>query len=488
MRPGKNARGALALALLFFGAAAARCADVKIKVAKFDIRPSSAPVSRELRERINKEVPPESPPVVKSTGTAKSAIGPGFTLIPLPAYVFNRNEGSWIGGLTPIFRANKKGEVEDIFAPLYLHNKYVGETVTLNYFGYRGHSTQFHAILSQATKFEHQYELGYKDNAAIDGDYILGIDALTSKSAYHRFFGFGNNTVNSFETQHTFRDSVFRLTGGIHVSDTLSLSAATRYRGVSIEHGASPTLPQTQDVFPDVSGVADSPDVIGNGLTLAYDTRDNQLTPLTGTYATAFAEYDQNVQFQDHNRWWRLTGEARRYIPYEHEGFSAVFVIHAMADAVVGQDEDSDTQDTFERDTGQVDVFGNPIFEPVVSKRNLHSGVPFYERPNLGGENSLRGFGRYRYVDNLAYQVNLENRITLVQRTVMGNLIELEFAPFVDIGRVGRRIRNEHWFRRAQINPGAGLRVIARPNIAGRLDVGYGKDGVNAFVGLDYPF
>jgi hypothetical protein len=33
-----------------------------------------------------------------------------------------------------------------------------------------------------------------------------------------------------------------------------------------------------------------------------------------------------------------------------------------------------------------------------------------------------------------------------------------------------------------------GLRLLARPNIASRLDAAYGRDGVNVFVGLDYPF
>ncbi len=460
----------------------------KLFIDPVEIRISSGPVSNEVKEKINASVPPNSPPMIVPADLKTTGLNKGYTMVPLPAFVYNRNEGSWIGGLTPIFRANEQGEVDNIYAPLYLHNKYIGETFTFNYFGYRHTTEQFHLILSYATKFEHQFEFGYKNTRALDGDYIFGVDAFTNKSAFHRFFGFGNTSQNSFETQHTFRESVFKLTGGIHVSDKVQLLAETRYRGVQLEHGASPTLPQTQDVFPDVPGVSDSPDVVGNGLTLAYDTRDNELTPLKGTYATMFAEYDQNVQFGDHNRWWRLTGEARRYIPYDDWGFQGVFVIHGLADAVVGQDENTATQDTFEQSNGQVDGLGNPIFEPVAAKRALRTGVPFYERPTIGGEDSMRGFGKYRYVDNLAYTLNFENRITLLQRTVMGNLIELEMAPFVDIGRVGRTIRNEHWFRRAQVNPGCGFRVIARPNIAARLDVGYGKDGANAFVGLDYPF
>jgi len=32
------------------------------------------------------------------------------------------------------------------------------------------------------------------------------------------------------------------------------------------------------------------------------------------------------------------------------------------------------------------------------------------------------------------------------------------------------------------------LRILARPHVVGRLDVAYGRDGENLFVGLDYPF
>jgi hypothetical protein len=39
-----------------------------------------------------------------------------------------------------------------------------------------------------------------------------------------------------------------------------------------------------------------------------------------------------------------------------------------------------------------------------------------------------------------------------------------------------------------EFNPGLGLRAVVRPNIVGRIDVGFGKDGPAVFVGLGYPF
>ena len=65
-------------------------------------------------------------------------------------------------------------------------------------------------------------------------------------------------------------------------------------------------------------------------------------------------------------------------------------------------------------------------------------------------------------------------------------MIELEAAPFLDFGRVNKEFLGR--LGRTQFNPGVGIRAISRPNVVGRVDVAYGRDGGNVFVGLDYPF
>jgi len=42
--------------------------------------------------------------------------------------------------------------------------------------------------------------------------------------------------------------------------------------------------------------------------------------------------------------------------------------------------------------------------------------------------------------------------------------------------------------RQFEFNPGLGVRAVVRPNIIGRVDVGFGHDGPAVFVGLGYPF
>ena len=439
-----------------------------------------------MKERVNDLIPPSGARVLTDANLEKSAVGPGYSIIPLPAFTYNRNEGAWIGGLAAIFRANAKGEVEDIYAPLYLHNKLVGETFTFNYYGYRGKSTQYHAILSHATKVERVVDLSYKNSGAEDDYFIFGVQANSAKSAFNRFYGFGNRVSDQTETTYTMGDSNLKLTGGVNVTPNVAVFATERYRVVTLENGVSPTLPQTTDKFPDAPGI-DGASVIGHGLTVSYDTRDNPLTPIHGSYGTLFGEYDQNLKFTERIQWWRVTGEFRNYLP--HADDRMVLVTHAMIDGVVGQDENTTLEDFIEQDTGLVDVNGNPIFQSVAAgKRVVRRGVPFYERPTLGGETTLRAFGRGRFVSNVAILINIEERISLVQKQIMGNVIEVELAPFLDAGRVGRSFTSEKIVSNMQFNPGIGLRVLARPNIAGRLDVGYGRDGANVYVGLDYPF
>ena len=91
-----------------------------------------------------------------------------------------------------------------------------------------------------------------------------------------------------------------------------------------------------------------------------------------------------------------------------------------------------------------------------------------------------------RFVDDNLYLVNLEERIRIHEKRIFDNPIELEAAPFLDFGRVNRNFIDR--LQRTQFNPGVGIRALSRPNVVGRLDVGYGKDGGNVFVGLDYPF
>src|SRR5262245_45008186 len=57
-----------------------------------------------------------------------------YTILPIPAVHYDRNERYWAGMVMPVLQTNPKDELQNIYAPFYMHNQYVGETVGLNYY------------------------------------------------------------------------------------------------------------------------------------------------------------------------------------------------------------------------------------------------------------------------------------------------------------------------------------------------------------------
>jgi hemolysin activation/secretion protein len=113
--------------------------------------------------------------------------------------------------------------------------------------------------------------------------------------------------------------------------------------------------------------------------------------------------------------------------------------------------------------------------------------VPFLEQSILGGENTLRGYGRNRFIDNSFLLLNLEERIRLFRWEIFNVTADWEVAPFMDMGTVMEDLGKLAWSN-FEFNPGIGFRATVRPNIVGRVDVGFGKEGPAVYVGLGYPF
>ena len=382
----------------------------------------------------------------------------GYTVIPLPSISYNRNERYWIGTLTSLLKANAKGDIEDIWAPQYLYNPIVGHGGTLSYYSYPSDTVQYHAMAWYSQKVDRGVEFGYKDLGAGAGRYILAADFAAFKNPFARFFGFGSRAPAYQETAYTSRELQIKLTAGINLTPDFSFMLTERYRNVRIDDNIIPSLPSTKQLFETIPGI-EGAQVLGHGLTLRYDTRDSQLMPTKGTYVNALAEFAHNLKTDEENQWGHVTLDARRLFPH---GGDKVFLARLFFNGVFGH----------------------------IERKGTTLGVPFYEQPTLGGEDTLRAFGRNRYTGTWAVLANIEERVPVLSKRFFDHAIEIEVAPFLDVGRVGQTgVSAGHLlFRDIQVNPGAGFRLLAKPNVVGRLDIGYGRDGANVFVGLDYPF
>jgi hypothetical protein len=380
-----------------------------------------------------------------------------YTIIPLPAFANNQNEGYWLGGIMPILKADSKGEVKEILMPQYLYNSKVGHYGSLNYFAYPSDTEQYHALAWFGQKLDQGIDLGYKNVDA--GGYIFAADFTAFKDPFARFFGFGSRTTQAQETNYTSRELLVKLTAGIKLTPDLALMLTERYRNVRVDNGIVDSLPATAQQFPVIPGIQGA-QVLGHGLTLRYDTRDSQLMPTKGAYVNVLAEFNQNLQPQEENQWGHVALDARQFTP--HLSGRMTFVARALFAGVFGH----------------------------IERRGTELGVPFYEQPTLGGEATLRAFGNGRYIGSWAVLLNLEERVTVLSKTISDLNAHLEIAPFLDIGRVGQNSEKalRPFLKDLQINPGIGFRLLIKPTVVGRFDVAYGRDGGNVFVGIDYPF
>ena len=369
-------------------------------------------------------------------------------VFPVPAVSSTRNDGNEAGLIVPIMLTDPDGELKYLMAPMVIHNSIVGTRGVFNLFRYEpgGRETRFVASLTE--KIERKILFSYTDPAFSNGRYFLQFGGTYFKNATARFFGIGQDSTAGDETNYTAREYRANWRFGIYANEVTQISIGQRFRDVQLQPGAT-DLPYTVARFGDVPGVIGESTIIGNRVSFHYDTRNNLVTPTDGMAVTAYAELAQNLRNGDHPVYSRYELEVKQLFPSESK--RAILVVRADLQATLG------TQ------------------------------VPFFEQSSLGGQNNLRGFGVDRFIDKNLVAFSIEERIHIARMRVAGVMADFEVAPFIDSGQVFGDFKDVS-FKDYRFTPGAGFRGIVRPNVVGRVDYGYSREGGAVFAGLDFPY
>jgi hypothetical protein len=332
---------------------------------------------------------------------------------------------------------------------MYINNEFLGNRGTINLFWYPARGDAFKLIASYTEVIERKFIFDVQRLLLEGGKYSLEGNVGFFKNATARFFGIGPTTTEAQETNYTDRELLGFITAGIYVGPGRRVLLTERLRNVEIQPGGVPDLPFTQSVFSGIKGT-NGGTVLGHRLAFQDDTRDDSLTPTTGRFFNIYIELAQSLTAGSSTTFSHYGAEYKTLIPSETKRYT--FVFRALINATVGGQE-----------------------------------IPFFERSSLGGQNTLRGFGVGRFVDNHALLLNIEERIQLFHLRVFGTTVEVETAPFLDVGKVTNTFRYRA-LSQYQANPGIGFRAIARPNVVGRVDLATGNEGQVVFAGLDFPF
>jgi len=378
-----------------------------------------------------------------------SAVPVKVVTIPLPVIASSPNEGITAGALTAFLFHNKNDEINALVAPQVNHNTNFGITTSLYGAFYPTPDRNVEINLSQSTKINNDYEIKLHDKSLFDKKLEVNLATFVFSDGSARFFGFEAKSPQQQETNYTDKEVGFNLSAGYDIGRHFQLVLGERYRDVAIEPGAVKGIPYIKDQFgkssvPGINGFATH----AQRISLVYSTLDSTIAPTFGgfakvTFEPTFRTLGGAADFRHYE------AEAKGFIPLDNARYISVF--------------------------------------RLMYNQTLGKNVPFLEQSILGGETTLRGYGRNRFVDNSFLLCNLEERIRLFRWEVFNVTADWEVAPFVDLGAVMEALDKARTSN-FEFNPGIGFRAIVRPNIIGRVDMGVGRDGPAIFVGLGYPF
>ncbi|MBQ27145.1 MAG: hypothetical protein CMH81_03255 [Nitrospiraceae bacterium] len=367
----------------------------------------------------------------------------------LPVLATSENGGTEYGALPVFVSSNENDEIQTIVAPMYIFNEFLGSRASLNLIGFPTNDSDYRLIASYTETIERKLVARYRNYAFGHPRITFEAEGGFFKDATARFFGLSNKSRESDQTNYTNQEGIMRIMIGYRFTDHFEVQLTERFRDVDIQRGGVDSLPFITDNFSLVPGIGGAT-IVGHRLGALYDSRDDRETPTRGTLMTAFAELNQNIGKNFGTTFQRYHVEYTGLYPSQlSERF--IFVAHAQIQTAFGDE------------------------------------IPFFEQSSLGGESTLRGFGIDRFIGYHSALFNIEERIQVTKKQIAGTMTEFEIAPFVDVGTVFDTFGSDT-FDKWQLNPGIGFRAIAAPNIAARVDVGFGTEGVGVFAGLDFPF
>ncbi len=389
---------------------------------------------------------PAVTPVAKAPLPNEDVKDFSFKFVPIPIYATSPNEGDTVGFMPVVMVVDKKKErTNSILAPSISYNALIYTTGTIRWFYYPTDDLTFTLVPSYSTNVNRnlKVELNYlpkkRDRLTLETLFY------PKRTIFERFFGIGPGTGQNAET--SFTRTGFDLTArpGWNLTEYINLGPRLSLSRWMVENIGIPSRPLTRERFPKTPGMAGST-VFAEGLSLRIDHRPQREYSTKGWSANLYSGYHHGLsRSPDFGKFsaestllWEelswLNGAARAYWTY---------------------------------------IAGN-------------ANVPFLEQATLGGEYRFRGFNGGRFYGRGAWLIETEQRIAFLKTHIYGVQAEWRVDPFISVGQVYDHF--EEIIKHTRIAGGLGFRAWVKPNVLGRVDVGYGREGAKIYVELGYPY
>jgi hypothetical protein len=374
--------------------------------------------------------------------------------IPVPEIGSDPDSGTTLGVLPVWLFTDDEHRIRQIIAPDIFYNPNFGYGSHFRIYDYPSEDQQWSFLAGVSERVQREVNAEYTLGRLREQRWSFTGSLVYERDGAPRFFGIGNNTPESAESNYTSQQEVLQAQIGLNITHFWQLLYTARLRSVDVLPGTLERIPSITDRYAGIRGLGTNYEQL-NRLSVIYDTRDSLTAPREGMRWVAYGGVASRAGILNDSLYSEGGIDGRIFWPINSENVLATHM--------------------------------SLRYLPSVHR------LPFWalsslggDQSDVGGEQPLRGYGDGRFFDRNSFSTTVELRHTLFTFDAISH-VEIELAPFIDVGDVfskGTDFPIEALHKVA----GVGFRGIARPSVVGYVDVGYGSDGAAVFTGINYPF
>jgi hypothetical protein len=398
---------------------------------------------------------PKPPASAVSAGVSRWFNPATAPFIPIPEVAADPDNGTTVGLIPTWLKTDRNHDISQIIAPDIIHNPYFGYGVHGRIYDYPSTDEQWSVIGGIKQRVERGIDGEYQTGRLRDRRWSVNLSLIYDRDGTPRFYGIGNRTPQSDQTNFTEDEELVQAQVGLNLTHAWQLRYTVRMRAFDVLPGTLPLIPSIYTLFPNVTGLHTSKELLHRAAAV-YDSRDDVTVPTRGMEWVVYGGLASRSGILNDSLYSEAGIDGRVFWPVASHSIVAA---HAA-------------------------------LRYMPAARN----APFWALSTLGGSDSLiggtqplRGYGAGRFYDRNAFSASVELRQAIGSIGIAATRLELQVAPFLDVGEV---------FSRTDASPvaalhkvvGVGFRGVAPPFVVGYVDVGYGSEGAAVFSGIGYPF
>ncbi|PIR20906.1 MAG: hypothetical protein COV45_03310 [Deltaproteobacteria bacterium CG11_big_fil_rev_8_21_14_0_20_47_16] len=375
------------------------------------------------------------------------------TVVPIPVFATQPDEGQTYGVMPTILITNKSGSrMKTIISPQIAYNTLTRVMGTAAILVYPSKNSTLSVFGGAAERFYQEYEVIYSDQKAFNGDFYINVASRFYRNPFGRFFGLGPTSTKASKAYFTANTYLAETTIGYNILPQLRVSSIEHFYYQSLRNPLPGKNPDIITAFGNSNDVANGRNLT-NSVALSYNSNrfNSTAIPFSKTEASGAFLFSNKKLGSDFN----FTGTdwmVKQTLSYgPKRWFSTIIRFHYRQ------------------------VFG--------------STLPFFELPSLGGANELRGYTAGRFVDKGMGILQIEQRNHIAHIDFFHRAAgDLYIDPFFEVGQVFHETSDFAWNNLQPVG-GLGFRFYIPPGMLARVDVGFSREeNFQVFTVLNYPF